>query len=220
MTEPASGKRIPDKTLYLPFENEDSFIDALTSQDEAAFRVLMKKHYNPLRSLAATIAGDAIADEVVQQAWISVMRALPRFQRRSSLKTWLSRIVVNEAKTRLRREKRYSSLEAMGFNEPDPFFDQFDQRGHWGSGPVSWHGDTPESLLQKEELNHCIQSTLNNLPPMQKATFQLREMQGMDYENICNTLEVSESNIRVLLHRARVKLMKTIEVYQETGQCS
>ncbi len=219
MTEETSELK-NNNHLYLPFKDEDSFIDALILQDENAFRLLMKKHYNPLRSLAATISGDAIADEVVQQAWISVMRALPKFQRRSSLKTWLSRIVVNEAKTRLRREKRYSSLEAMGFNEPDPFFDQFDQRGHWGNGPVSWHGDTPDSLLQKDELNNCIQRTLETLPPLQRATFQLREMQGMDYENICNTLEVSESNIRVLLHRARVKLMKTIEVYQETGQCS
>lgn len=201
-------------------DNEQEFIDALIAQDESAFRELIRLHYNSLRSLAASISGDSIADEVVQQAWISVMRALPKFERRSSLKTWLSRIVVNEAKTRLRREKKYASLEAMGFNEPDPFFDQFNQKGHWISGPVSWHGDTPDSMLQKEELNHCIQKTLDSLPILQKATFQLREMQGMDYENICNTLEVSESNIRVLLHRARVKLMKTIETYQETGQCS
>ena len=201
------------------YKNEELFIEALINQDEDAFKNLIKLHYNSLRALAASISGDSIADEVVQQAWMSVMRALPKFERRSSLKTWLSRIVVNEAKTRLRREKRYASLEAMGFNEPDPYFDQFDQRGHWSRGPVSWHADTPDALLQKEELNHCIQKTLDSLPAMQKATFQLREMQGMDYENICNTLEVSESNIRVLLHRARVKLMKTIENYQETGQC-
>ena len=126
---------------------------------------------------------------------------------------------MNEAKTRLRREKRYSSLEAMGFDEPDPFFDQFDQRGHWGNGPVSWHGDTPDSLLEKDELNDCIEKTLASLPPLQRTTFVMREMQGHSYATICNTLEVTESNIRVLLHRAKAKLLKSIEHYQEVGQC-
>jgi len=199
--------------------DEDEFIEALINQDEKAFRELVRLHYKMLRMLAAAITGDSIADEVVQQAWISVMRALPKFEKRSSLKTWLSRIVVNEAKTRLRREKRYSSLEAMGFDEPDPFFDQFDQRGNWGNGPVSWHGDTPESLLEKSELNACIQKTLSALPALQRTTFVMRELQGHSYETICNTLEVTESNIRVLLHRARTKLLKTVEHFQEVGQC-
>ncbi len=199
--------------------DETEFINALIAQDEAAFRRLMKDYYTPLHMLAKAIVGESIAEEVVQQAWINAMRALPKFERRSSLKTWLSRIVMNEARTRLRREKRYSSLEAMGFDGPDPFFDQFDSRGHWSSAPVSWHGDTPEGLLQKEELNSCIQKTIEAMPAMQKATFMLREMQGQSYQDICNTLEVSESNIRVLLHRAKNKLLKAIEVYQESGQC-
>jgi len=201
------------------FADEDTFIDALIRQDESAFRELISRHFKQMRMIASAIAGDIIADEVVQEAWMSVMRALPRFERRSALKTWLTRIVVNEARSRLRREKRYSSLEAMGFDEPDPFFDQFDQRGHWGTGPVSWHGDTPDRLLEKEELNQCIEATLKKLPPMQRATFVLRELQGQSYVDICNTLEVSESNIRVLLHRARAKLLKTVEHFQETGQC-
>ncbi len=179
----------------------------------------MRDYYSPLLMLAKAIVGDSIAEEVVQQAWINAMRALPKFEKRSTLKTWLSRIVMNEARTRLRREKRYSSLEAMGFDEPDAFFDQFDSRGHWSSAPISWHGDTPDKLLEKEQLNTCIQATIKKLPPMQQAAFMLREIQGQSYEQICNTLEVSESNIRVLLHRAKNKLLKAVEVFQETGQC-
>jgi RNA polymerase sigma-70 factor (ECF subfamily) len=199
--------------------DESHFIDALIAQDEAAFRQLMRDYYSPLLMLAKAIVGDSIAEEVVQQAWINAMRALPKFEKRSTLKTWLSRIVMNEARTRLRREKRYSSLEAMGFDEPDAFFDQFDSRGHWSSAPISWHGDTPDKLLEKEQLNTCIQATIKKLPPMQQAAFMLREIQGQSYEQICNTLEVSESNIRVLLHRAKNKLLKAVEVFQETGQC-
>ncbi len=199
--------------------DESEFIEALIAQDENAFRRLMKDYYSPLLMLAKAIVGESIAEEVVQQSWINAMRALPKFERRSTLKTWLSRIVMNEARTRLRREKRYSSLEAMGFDEPDAFFDQFDSRGHWSSAPTSWHGDTPDRLLEKEQLNSCIQNTISQMPPMQQATFMLREMQGHSYDDICNTLEVSESNIRVLLHRAKNKLLKAIEVYQETGQC-
>ncbi len=198
---------------------EQAWIDALIAGDAEAYRRLIREYHGPMRQIASAIAGGAIADEVVQEAWMSVMRALPKFEGRSSVKTWLTRIVVNEAKTRLRKEKRYASLEAMGFDEPDPFFDQFDQRGHWSQGPVGWHLDSPERLLSEQQLNECVERVLELLPPVQKTTFILRELQGMDYDEICNVLDVTASNVRVLLHRAKAKLLKVIEHYQETGEC-
>jgi RNA polymerase sigma-70 factor, ECF subfamily len=168
--------------------------------------------------LAWSIVGDKISDEVVQEAWVSAMRALPRFERRSKLKTWLMRIVANEAKTRLRKENRQVSLEDLTARDND-LDGRFDNKGHWQSQPFEWDVDSPEALLSTTELKACIEQMISTLPDLQSATLNLREQQDYSLAEICNILDISESNVRVLLHRARNRVFRCIEHFQDTGEC-
>lgn len=200
------------------FEDEDTLIDALIDKSEAAFRYAVTECQPSMLYLAYSMVGNKLADEVVQEAWFSAMRALPKFERRSKLKTWLLRIVANEAKTRLRKENRQVSLEAL--LEPDSAMDsRFNERGHWRDNPLGWNADSPEALLSSVELRTCIDEMIQTLPDLQSATLNLRERQGYSLNEICNILDVSESNVRVLLHRARNRLFRCIEHFQDSGEC-
>lgn len=192
---------------------DDELIPRLLAQDEAAYGQVVTAYHGLMLHLARAIVGDAIADEVVQESWLAVIRALPRFERRSSLKTWILRIVGNTAKSRLRHESRSISLDESMEHEPaiDPA--RFRGDGHWASPSALWHADTPEELLSSGELRAVIDAALRDLPPLQRAVIALRDMQGMEMETICKVLEVSESNGRVLLHRARSHIQAAIEEY-------
>jgi len=200
------------------FEDENALIDALIEKNEAAFRHAVTECQPSMLYLAHSMVGNKLGDEVVQEAWFSAMRALPKFERRSKLKTWLMRIVANEAKTRLRRENRQVSLDAM--LEPDDAMDsRFDTKGLWQNNPFDWDGDSPEALLSSDELRACIDEMIDTLPDLQSATLNLRERQGYSLNEICNILDVSESNVRVLLHRARNRVFRCIEHFQDSGEC-
>lgn len=195
---------------------DDELIPRLLAQDEAAFRQVVAAYHGLMVHLARAIVGEAIADEVVQESWLSAIRALPRFERRSSLKTWLLRIVSNTAKSRLRHESRSVSLDDIPGDESTVDPARFRGDGHWASPPATWHADTPEELLSSQELRTCIDTALRELPPLQRAIIALRDMQGMEMETICKVLEVSESNARVLLHRARSRIQAAIEEYHQS----
>lgn len=198
--------------------NAPALLEQLRRQDHSCFSQLVATYHDTLLTVARSIVGAAVADEVVQEAWISAYKALPGFQGRSSLKTWLFTIVSNHAKTRLRKESHTVSLNALEEAAPN-FLDRFHNDGHWREAPGHWHMENPRSLLEEEQLRHCIERTIALLPPMQKAVFTLRDLEQMELGEICNNLDISDSNVRVLLHRARVKLMQVIDRYQETGQC-
>ena len=198
------------------FETEDALIDGMIKGDGLAFREAIARYQNPMKYLAISIVSDKIADEVVQEAWFSALRAIPRFEKRSSLKTWLLRIVANEAKTRLRKEKRMTSLEAL--TAPD-MESRFDSRGHWNPAPYEWPADSPDDLLTRDELRACMDRLISSLPGLQGAAFELREKQGYSLKEICNLLDISDSNVRVLLHRARMRLFRCIEHFEKTGEC-
>ncbi len=202
------------------FETEDALIDGLAARNEAAFRHAINAYQGSMLHLARSIAGDKIADEVVQEAWVSAMKAIGKFEKRSALKTWLLRIVANEAKTRLRKESRSVSLEAMAGEDSD-LSQRFDDHGHWltDSAPGEWTEASPDDLLSSSELGDCMERTITALPDMQSATLRLREHQGYSLQEICNILDVSESNVRVLLHRARSKVFTTVEHFKATGEC-
>lgn len=194
--------------------NDDELIPKLLAQDEKAYTQVVAAYHGLMVHLARAIVGDAIADEVAQEAWVAVLRALPKFERRSSLKTWILRIVSNTAKSRLRHESRMVNFdESM---EESPIVDpaRFKANAHWSSPPAMWHGDTPDALLSSTELRGCINQALAALPPMQRAAVTLRDMQGHSMEAICKILEVSESNGRVLLHRARSRIQLAIEEHE------
>ena len=196
--------------------SDDELIPRLLAHDDAAYTQLVSAHHGLMVYLARAIAGEAIADEVAQEAWLSVIRALPRFEQRSSLKTWILRIVNNTAKSRLRHESRSLSLEDMLGDRGDTDPARFTAAGRWASPPVVWHADTPDDLLASEELRHCIDAAIQGLAPLQRAVVTLRDMQGQRMDDICKILEISESNGRVLLHRARRRIQAAIDEFHQS----
>jgi len=194
--------------------SDDELIPKLLAQDETAYTQVVSAYHGLMVHFARAIVGEAIADEVAQEAWVAVLRALPKFQRRSSLKTWILRIVSNTAKSRLRHESRTVSLDD-NFDQPIVDPSRFKANHHWSSPPVQWHGETPEDLLSSSELQNCINRALDKMPPMQRAAVTLRDMQGLDMETICKILEISESNGRVLLHRGRSSIQMAIEEFEK-----
>lgn len=196
--------------------DDEELIPRLLAQDETAYTQVVAAYHGLMVHLARAIVGDAIADDVAQEAWLAVLKALPRFERRSSLKTWILRIVSNTAKSRLRHESRTINLEDADNDSPivDPA--RFKPNAHWASPPALWHADTPEALLSSTQLRACIHTALASLPPMQRAAITLRDMQGLDMETICKVLEISESNGRVLLHRARSRIQLAIDEHEKS----
>lgn len=190
----------------------------LKNGDDELFAAMVGCYQHSLLALARNIIGHSLADEVVQESWLMAYKALPKFEGRSKLKTWLFTIVSNHSKTRLRKESRTVSLEGQN-HSADNLDQRFAANGHWASPINAWHIDSPEGLLQEKQLRHCIEHTLALLPQSQKQVFTLREFEQMSLTEICNTTGAGESNVRVLLHRARMRLYQVIERYQETGKC-
>jgi RNA polymerase sigma-70 factor (ECF subfamily) len=203
-----------------PIIEDDVDLAALRKQEHPAFQRLVEKYHRQMLIVARAIIGDSLAEEVVQEAWLSIYHALPSFEGRSSLKTWVYTIVSNQAKTRLRKESRLVSMNDMEQDIPAYLKQEnFRSSGHWITPPPLWDSESPDELLENEQLQRCIEKTLELLPALQKSVFLLRDIEQQSLEEICNMLQIANSNVRVLLHRARVKLLQVIDHYQETGQC-
>ncbi|WP_269619571.1 sigma-70 family RNA polymerase sigma factor [Zhongshania sp. BJYM1] len=199
--------------------NEQELIARLKAGDNNAFKHLISAYHLKLVIVARAIVGDVFAEDVAQEAWASIYKAIGHFEGRASLSTWMIQIVSNEAKSRLRREKRHSSFGDIDEVRPEVAAENFDGNGHWVNPPAHWDINTPELMLQEDQLRHCIEHTLTILPENQKAVFLLRDVEQRDLDDIAELLSLSEANVRVILHRARLQLMKTINHYQETGEC-
>jgi RNA polymerase sigma-70 factor, ECF subfamily len=199
-------------------QDEGELLDRLRAGDERAFEALVARYYPTMLAVALHhVRTRAVAEEVVQEAWLGVLKGLDRFEGRSSLKTWILRILVNTAKTRGVRESRtvpYSSLAPEGeepavdperFRGPDDPFP-----GHWCAYPGDWHRLPDEALAQGETLK-VVLGAIEALPDAQRTVIALRDIQGCDSEEVCALLDVSEGNQRVLLHRARSKVRAALE---------
>ena len=200
-------------------QEERELLERLRAGDEQAFAQLVDRcHATMLAVAQAHVRSRAIAEEVVQEAWIGVIRGLDRFEGRSSLKTWILRIVTNTAKTRGVREARsvpFASLAAEGAAEPAVTPDRFrgpDDRypGGWKVFPANWHRLPDETLHQREALD-LIVATIAALPPAQRAVIQMRDVEGCSPDEVCAALDVTEGNQRVLLHRARSRVRAALE---------
>jgi RNA polymerase sigma-70 factor (ECF subfamily) len=173
--------------------------------------------YGPslLRVAQLYVSSRAVAEEVVQETWLAVVTGLERFEERSSLKTWLFRILTNKAKTRGQREARtlpFSSFAADGDEEDTAVdADRFDRGGHWSAPPRG----VPEERLLAAEARARIEQAIAALPPNQRAVVTLRDVEGLSAEEACSVLGLSETNQRVLLHRARAKVRAAFEQYLE-----
>ncbi|MDH4612665.1 RNA polymerase sigma factor [Pseudomonas sp. BN102] len=191
----------------------------LLAGEQGAYREMIQAYQGAMRAVAYAIVGNRHADEVVQDAWLAVVRNLEGFQQRSSLKTWLLTIVANTARSRLKQNRREVLLDDLPAPHGTVGDSRFAEDGHWATAPFAWHEDSPEALLTEEELRQCLEKTLLSLSDLQRSVLLLRERQGLELEEICNLLEVSLSNVRVLLHRGRLKVFATLEHFEETGQC-
>ncbi len=204
-------------------EEDDELVARLRGGDEAAFRDLLDRFDAPLRRAARTyVATDAAADEVVQDVWVSVLRGIDRFEQRSSLKTWIYRILMNIARTRGTRDKRSIPFASLGSDgedgdtatfSPERFQDAHDDYpGHWAAFPSRWH-DLPEVRAVGRETLDVVRAALDRLPPNQQEVVRLRDVEGWTSAEVCNALDLSETNQRVLLHRGRAKLRAALESY-------
>ena len=209
--------------------DDAELVDALRKGDEDAFRRLVDEHGPALLRVAMGYVGSrAVAEEVLQETWIGVLRGIDRFEGRSSLRTWIFRILTNTARTRAARESRavpFSSLGGDGGStdrpvvEPDRFLPPDDPSapGHWASAPKRWK--TPEEGLLAGEVRDVILAAIAGLPPAQRVVVSLRDIEGWPAAEVCETLELSEGNQRVLLHRGRSKVRGELERYfEDTGR--
>jgi RNA polymerase sigma-70 factor (ECF subfamily) len=200
--------------------SDGQLVEALRAGDEQTFRVLVREWHAPLLRVARIfVPSQAIAEEVVQETWLRVLGALDRFEGRSSLRTWVFRILANTAKTRAQREGRvipFSSLQDPGrvpeaAVDADRFFPEDDERhpGAWSSPPQA----LPEERLLAAETRARISAVIDALPANQRAVITLRDVLGWDSDEVRNALDITEVNQRVLLHRARAKVRQGLEDY-------
>ena len=200
-------------------------IEQLRNGNEAAFEALIDRYATAMLRLAMVyVRAWAVAEEVVQETWLAVLESLGRFEGRSSLKTWMFRILTNCAKTRARREGRsipFSSLADIDTDNaehavnPDRFLPADHQwSGHWVSFPSNWK-EMPEERLLSQETRARINRAIEAVPPNQREIIILRDIEGWTSEETCTFLGISEVNQRVLLHRARSKVRRVLEKYFE-----
>lgn len=211
----------PDPSGDKPHAEDLALAERLLAGDEAAFLQLVKCYHAPLLRLARSFVADAgTAEEVVQDAWVGVLKGLARFEGRSSLKTWIFKILTNRAKTRGVRDKRMVASPLAGADgEADPVVDpaRFNERGAWAAPPQRWPEQSPETLLLEGETRQVIEGAIAELPPNQRAVITLRDLQGADSDDVCNILEISQTNQRVLLHRARSRVRRELERHLDEG---
>lgn len=204
--------------LMLPSERE--LLYRLRSGDEAAFRSLVAGlHGRLLRLALGFLPRREIAEEVVQETWLAVVEGLSSFEGRSSLQTWIFRVLVNRAKTRAVREARVRSFSDLSLDEgeedPGSHPACFHPDGRWALPPRDWGSQTPESVAIQREALAQFEKAVAELPLRQRLVVLLRDVEGLDSLEVCNMLGIRETHQRVLLHRARTKLRKALEEYVE-----
>ena len=193
--------------------------------DEDAFRTLVTE-YGPflMRLVMTHVPSRAVAEEVIQDTWLAVLNGLDRFEGRSSLRTWIASIALNKARTRGQREARVLPFAMFRRRaeegggpalEPDRFQGRRGERpGWWASPPAEW--SEPEHQLETAESRRVLLEAIKDLPPRQREVITLRDLSGWDAEEVRNALDLTETNQRVLLHRARSKVRAALEEYMNT----
>jgi RNA polymerase sigma-70 factor (ECF subfamily) len=205
--------------VAVDYEDDEVLVAALRAGDEDAFGWLVDRYSGPLRRVAlGYVSTPSVADEVVGDTWLAVINGIDRFEGRSSLKTWIYRILMNKARTRGAREHRtvpFSSFDdesnTSGFS-PDRFRSAEDPEwpGHWTRPPRRWQ-EQPHERLQAAETLAAVREAIEELPPTQRQVISLRDIDGWTSEEVCNVLGLSKTNQRVLLHRARAKVRQRLE---------
>ncbi|NTY63386.1 RNA polymerase sigma factor [Mycolicibacterium sphagni] len=200
--------------------DETALIAALREGDEVAFARLVDEHTPSLLRVArGYVPSREIAEEVVQETWIALVRGIAKFEGRSSLRTWLFTVMINIAKNRGIRERRDADAAITTYTgstvDPSRFREAGDQwRGHWKDGAApSAFSDTPEGSVLGGEFIAIARAELDKLPERQRVVVTLRDMLGFDSGEVCALLDISVANQRVLLHRGRAAVRQALEDY-------
>jgi len=202
-------------------DRDAPLLPALRAGHEEAFVALVTRYHASLKRVARAYGStDAVAEEVVQETWLAVIEGLDRLEHRSTLKTWLFHILANKPKTRGVRERRIVPFASLAGADDEPAVppDRFQRDGdawpgHWAAPPRPW--EDPERRLASLEARAYLRAAIAALPATQQAVLTLRDVEGLDAEEVCGLLDVSAGNQRVLLHRARAKVRTQLERYFE-----
>jgi RNA polymerase sigma-70 factor (ECF subfamily) len=204
--------------VFTSSAEEVEVVARLRAGDEHAFETLVARHYATMLAMARTyVKTRAVAEEVVQEAWLGVLQSLERFQGRSSLKTWILAILVNKAKTRALRENRTVPFASLAGEADEPAVGPARFRGphdafpgHWRSYPSDW-GASPDITVEDRETLRVAMRAIAELPPAQQTVIRMRDVEGYSSDEVCSALEISAANQRVLLHRARSRVRAALE---------
>ncbi len=202
-------------------DEDRRLVAAIRTGDEGAFISLVKRHHRAMIRLARAYVPPGAAEEVAQEAWIAVLKGLHQFEGRSSLKAWIVRILINCARFRGAREARAVPFSSLEEDRQEPavaeerFLDASHPRwpGHWVKAPEPW---MDERLISDETLSMVAQA-MDELPRAQREVMRLRDVEGWTSAEVCEAMEISESNQRVLLHRARSKVRQALEPFVSGG---
>ncbi len=204
----------------LDFSDDDVLVKALAARDSDAFAYLLDRYHASLVRLAQQyVPSHAVAVEVVQETWLAVIDGIDRFEQRSSLKTWLFRILVNIARSHGVKENRSIPFATTAVLEEEPAVDPrrfrrgFRERGGWKRPPNPW--SEPEQRAVDAETLATIRAAIDRLPPEQREVITMRDLLGWSAAEVCEALEVSDANQRVLLHRARSKVRGSLELHYD-----
>jgi RNA polymerase sigma-70 factor (ECF subfamily) len=185
-------------------------VKQLAAGDRKAFEQVYKRHNVPLiRTAMGIVQSRATAEEVAQDTWVLVLKNISSFEGRSSLSSWIFTILINTARSRAKRDGRSVSFDGGG--EDDNLAAAFDGRGRWKEMPELWNELTPERILAGRKAMDHVNTAIEALPAGQRAVIILRAQQGLDADEVCAILGISESNMRILLHRARLGVRAALD---------
>lgn len=204
--------------MSLPSTITDAqIVRQLLDGDERTFTCVVDRYHRLMLGVASQFTSNrALADEIVQETWMGVLTGLPRFEGRSSLKTWIFTILANRARTRASREARTVPLSALDDDASGvPVVDaaRFDDRGMWAVPPRRWEADTPEAIVGRAETLKLVEQAIADLPERYRTVIVLRDVEHLDSAEVCRLLDITEANQRVLLHRARSAVRSTLEAH-------
>lgn len=212
--------RVTAKANHPSGDDESAIVDGLRAGDPAVFRALVTDLNPGLVRMARLYVSPALADEVVQETWLAVVRSIGTFEGRAKLKTWIYRIMLNKVRTVAARESKIVPFTAVGPTsdddapsvDPDRLVHPDLGRGYWPEAPPRWD-QLPAEQLEGVEVHKRIEACLSQLPAAQREVLSLRDLEGWTSDEVCNALGISSVNQRVLLHRGRVALRTMLEEY-------